>query len=589
MPYRALFYVFFRKFLVFFGEYGNSKINFDTMVVQELYSNFLGGSIMTLLSSDTELSLQQIIYDSHQRSLQYGLDPHVLPSCRILLSESELKTRINRYKEFISIATLFGSRIVDMLSDDGIVILISDHENCILEHFGDEHMRSYLTSINMVPGACFEESIGATSSTFLSLYHQRPISIVGKDHFHQSLHESACYSVPFSFEDEDIRGCVTIMTKSQGHSSYRMALLESIVESMKREYELKGINRVQKMVNNIINGKSSIGLIMINQLGSVTDYNFIAESMFNLPVDEVVGSHFHCLPRLSPYIEKSIAEQNSLNNIDFTWIDPYGKIKHCLADVEYMMDGSQYKGIYILVRDMTEKYELEQQMIVADRFATIGKLAAGLAHEIRNPLTSVMGFMQLVQAKRYEDENLNRQINIMYEELLRVKELVSDFVVVSKPSAPNRSACPLRSFLSDTVTLMESQSLLKNVDLKLNIAHDVPDIVYFDQSQIKQVLINTIQNAIEASIGSTGSVIIQCRPHSTQHTLTITVEDNGIGMDEQEMSQILIPFYTTKDNGTGLGMAVSYRIIENHDGNISISSKKDIGTKVEINLPYKVD
>lgn len=533
-------------------------------------------------------SMEMLIQASHVRSHNNGLSPKILPNFQIRLSESELLERIDRYKDFISIATLFGTRILELLSDDRIVMVIADSDNCILEYFGDENMRKYMAGINMVPGACFEESIGGTSSVYLSSLHKQSIAVVGQHHFHKDLHHSACYTVPFEFEGTDMAGTITLMTSAKGHSNYRLALLESTVDSMKREYELKVVNRFQKMVNSIVDGTSVNGLIMIDQYGTVTDYNCIAENIICMPSTDIIGNHYSNLKILTDVLDQSMDQQCTISNVDIIFTEKSGKTKHCLMDAVYMFDGSYFRGIYVLIRDLTEKHELEQQMIISDRFSTIGKLTAGLAHEIRNPLTSVMGFMQLMKMSNYDCSKLNRHTNLIYDEMVRVKQLVSDFVMVSKPDAPNRSDCNLETLIRDTISLMESQALLQNVQLHTHFKIPTPSIVRMDQMQIKQVFINVIQNAIEAMETEGGIVTIECDLGLDLKTCSIVVTDNGIGMDEEQLNQMLTPFFTTKDSGSGLGMAVSYRIIESHGGSVIVTSKKGVGTKVEINLPYEV-
>lgn len=256
-----------------------------------------------------------------------------------------------------------------------------------------------------------------------------------------------------------------------------------------------------------------------------------------------------------------------------------------MVDANPIIEEGYVRGVYIQLKDVTEKYELEQHVIISDRFSAIGKLAAGLAHEIRNPLTSVMGFMQILKNSG-DYSKAESYMPIMYGELQRVKQLVSDFVLASKPSAPLTSETNLHHLLDETVMFMESQALLKGVELskEYNIPQNV--MLHIDAAQIKQVLINTIQNAIEATESSGGHVTLGCHVNAKKNMCVISIEDTGVGMDEEELNQITTPFFTTKETGTGLGMAVTYRIIENHGGKIRINSKKGVGTRVDIILPY---
>lgn len=526
-------------------------------------------------------TMKEIIEESHKRSYEYGLNPDELPVFKHI-TEEELFQQVGKYKDFLSITSVFGQQVLDLLSESGVVIIISDDENCILEHFGDERVRRNLVNLNIVPGAIFDEENGATNAVFLANLHKKPITIVGEEHFHTVLHNSACYCVPFDL-GFNLTGTIGIMTPAEGHSNFRLALIESMIQSITKELELRRNNLKQKLVHDILTGKTNNGVVIIDSNGNITDYNKVAEKIIGISSSEIVNNNYSIIKELHPTLKESIETLTSVNNFDVKF-HHNNKTIYCSVDIFHIIHSDCYKGTYIQLRDETEKKELEQQVIISDRFVAIGKLAAGLAHEIRNPLTSAMGFMQiLTQTSDYN--KAEKYIPIIYDELKRVKDLISDFVMVSKPSAPNKSSCSLKQIIDETVAFMDSQAILKNVRIKSNYSVPEDAVIEVDCSQIKQVLINTIQNAIEAIEQNEGEVIVGCEYNKDNNSFIISVKDTGSGMDEDQLKNVATPFFTTKDNGTGLGMAVCYRIIESHDGQINISSQKGIGTKVDIALP----
>lgn len=521
---------------------------------------------------------QDMVKLSHEMSYSYGLDPDVLPVFDHI-SPEELEERMAKYGEFLSIANVFGKKVLNILAETGVVVIISDNNSCILDHFGDEDVRRNLVNLNITPGAIFSEERGATNAVFLANLYQKPISLIGKDHFHTMLHQSACYCVPFTIGN--LSGTIGFMTLAVGHSNYRLALLQSLVESIKREYELRINYDKQRLVHNILTCNSNNGIILIDYNGSISECNFVAEKIIGEDSNKIIGNQFHKIAPIAEVVQNSINNLTNLTNIDVRFEKEDGSISYCQMDVIHVNYKEEYRGTCIQLRDVTEKKALEQQVIVSDRFSAIGKLAAGLAHEIRNPLTSVMGFMQILRSMDDYDK-AKKYIPIMFDELTRVKHLVSDFVVVSKPSAPNKKDCNLNQLISDTAMFMQSQALLKNVEV-ISPEKEEDCFINIDSAQIKQVLINTIQNAIEAIEHNQGKVEINWERKENYYSIGIT--DNGAGMDEEQLNNITTPFFTTKETGTGLGMSVCYRIIESHGGNIKASSKKGIGTRIEINLP----
>jgi two-component system, sporulation sensor kinase E len=243
------------------------------------------------------------------------------------------------------------------------------------------------------------------------------------------------------------------------------------------------------------------------------------------------------------------------------------------------------KVIKMGMTDLEYIKALEQQVIASERLSSIGKMAAGLAHEIRNPLTTVMGFLQIMRSNK-DYTKAEAYIDVIYDELTRMKHLISDFVTLSKPSPPDILPVGVTSFLTSVIGLMESQSLLRGVQVDTDYAEISEDcLINIDTNQIKQVMMNIIQNAMEAMEGREGSVTVGCVYDKDAGNCCISVTDMGIGMNEEALDKVNTPFFTTKESGTGLGLSVCYTIIESHGGVIKVSSTVGVGTRFEINLP----
>jgi PAS domain S-box-containing protein len=242
-----------------------------------------------------------------------------------------------------------------------------------------------------------------------------------------------------------------------------------------------------------------------------------------------------------------------------------------------MRDGRVVEVIASCV-DITDRKRAEELLRKSDRLAVAGQLAAGLAHEIRNPLTSLKGFLKLIQSK---ERNQSQFFELMRGELDRIHFIVSEFLVIAKPEAIKLECKKLSDILDDAVAAIKPEALVNQVDIQWT-AHPALPIMECSEIQIKQMLLHLFQNAIEAMPG--GGVLRIEAGYQSGHAV-ICIRDNGKGMSEERLKTLGEPFYTTKEKGTGLGLMVCFKIIEAHKGSISFRSKPNAGTEVEVMLP----
>lgn len=240
-------------------------------------------------------------------------------------------------------------------------------------------------------------------------------------------------------------------------------------------------------------------------------------------------------------------------------------------------DGSR-KGIVVIGRDITERKKDTELLLTTEKLAVIGQLAAGVAHEIRNPLTSLKGFIQLL-SKKAENQ---AYCAIMLPELERVNQIVGEFLTIAKPQVQILKATSLPELVQDVIVLLNTNAIEKNVEIIMDYDSNT-SVVNGDENQLKQVVINILKNAIEASAPG-GRIKIHIQRFGLD-MVTIRVVDNGYGIDEESIPKLGEPFFTTKEKGTGLGLLVCRRILEAHSGSLLISSQEGVGTSVDIILP----
>jgi len=252
---------------------------------------------------------------------------------------------------------------------------------------------------------------------------------------------------------------------------------------------------------------------------------------------------------------------------------------HYLASLRPIKEKGKVIQIIGSAIDITELKKTEELLRKTEKLSVVGELAAGVAHEIRNPLTTLKGFLQLHQNHHQLDP---LYIEIMLSELDRINSIVGEFLVLSKPQVVHYDPKNIATIVQETVKLLETQALIHRIDMLMDIPSHLP-LVLCDQNQLKQVFMNIIKNAME-SMPNGGELHIQVK--LIDHIqVSVSIIDQGCGIPQERINRLGEPFYTTKEKGTGLGLMVTRKIIENHQGKMVIRSEVGKGTCVEVLFP----
>ncbi|PLS07248.1 PAS domain S-box protein [Neobacillus cucumis] len=230
-------------------------------------------------------------------------------------------------------------------------------------------------------------------------------------------------------------------------------------------------------------------------------------------------------------------------------------------------------------RDIEQRLETQDRLRKSEKLAVVGQMAAAVAHEIRNPLTPIKGFMQLLNS---EKEINPVYLSIILDELQRVEAIISEFLTMAKPHTEKLRGVYIDHLVRQVVQLLQPEAKMSQKGLYFYVEH--PNLsIMGDTDSLKQVFLNIIKNALEA-LSKMGQVHIRVLEESTG--VKVEVSDDGCGIPENRLQKLGEPFYSTKEKGTGLGLLTCYRIIEAHQGKIHIESKEGEGTTVSIWLPY---
>jgi PAS domain S-box-containing protein len=250
------------------------------------------------------------------------------------------------------------------------------------------------------------------------------------------------------------------------------------------------------------------------------------------------------------------------------------------VEISYVpvLSGNRIVGIYGILKDISEMKRNRDLLQQSEKLAAVGELAAGIAHEIRNPLTSLRGFVQLLQ-----ENQAFLYTEIMLSEIDRIHLITSELLLLGRPKVFEYENKPIVQLLDSILTLVNTHALLHNVQIVVECQPGMEDtMIRCEETKMKQVFLNILKNAME-SMPSGGDVTIQLARDG--EWIRVRIIDQGIGISQEELERLGEAFFTTKENGTGLGLMISFSIIEQHQGRLSIESEEHVGTVVDIQLP----
>lgn len=273
--------------------------------------------------------------------------------------------------------------------------------------------------------------------------------------------------------------------------------------------------------------------------------------------------------------------KGSASTFETTVHSANGKRKIVRCSLVPIIINGEVTGMFAIARDITLYRKNEEMVIASEKLSVIGKLAAAVAHEIRNPLTSLKGFIQLMKTSNRINHD---QLDIMLSEVDRIDLISGEMLILGKQQEVHFCHEELDALLRQVLVLMEVQANLDDVSIQYENTSEKTLYVLGEANQLKQVFINIIKNAVESIPDSrVGKVSITLENRG--EVACIIVTDNGVGMEPERIKHLGEPFYSTKEKGTGLGLAVCHKIIARHNGQIHFKSEKEKGTAVEISLP----
>ncbi len=327
-----------------------------------------------------------------------------------------------------------------------------------------------------------------------------------------------------------------------------------------------------------------LGLIAIGREGKVDFLNGAAEKMLGVSLPEVRGKDpADISPELWRAILDDLKKGNTVVERELECEFPGGRrIPVAVSATRIFNKEGEFIGDVILFRDLGEVRRLQEEIRRSEKLAALGGLAAGVAHEIRNPLSSIKGFATFFMERFSKDTEEKRAAQIMIQEVERLNRVISELLEFARPSELKIKETDIGDVLEHSLRLVEEDAKSKGVKIELMKKGDVPSVL-IDRDRFFQVLLNLYLNAIEAMEG--GGRLSVSLSSSDGKEVSIEITDTGKGIESADVNRIFDPYFTTKPKGTGLGLAIVHKIVEAHGGDIKVSSKPGAGTTFVVTIP----
>lgn len=339
-----------------------------------------------------------------------------------------------------------------------------------------------------------------------------------------------------------------------------------------------------RSLNDNILSSIADGVIAVDVAGAITSINPAAQRMMGIRSEDAVGRPYQELYSPHAGFASTLLDTLEHGREHINVVLDYPAMEQTLrvsASSSVLRDGAgRTIGAVVVIKDLSEQHRLQKQIQRADRLAALGEMMAGIAHEIRNPLTSIRGFLQYLDSCTSLEEWQSYAPTII-RQVDSLNRIITEFLEFSRHRPPSIGPVALNDLIREVTLLGGSKSAGR---VQLALSPDLP-MVEADGEALKQVLLNMVINAMQA-IEDDGSVIITTAWDDAGKAI-ITVADDGVGIAKEDLEKVFDPFYSTKPTGTGLGLAVAHRIVDTHGGTITIDSEPGAGTKVTLHLPIK--
>lgn len=358
-------------------------------------------------------------------------------------------------------------------------------------------------------------------------------------------------------------------------------------------FTLRGLRGSEKTLgkmrvfNEVLVSSLPLGLIATDEHGAIQVINDAAKQMTGLAASDIEGRQpAACLPTaLLEMLEqkKNYPGASGTTRVRYEEVALQGFMLE-VSVLPLTATKEVAGGEVMLLRDVTQVKRLEVELQRSERLAAIGKMAAGVAHELRNPLSSIKGLTLLLKAKLGKQSDGKETADTLVREVERLNRSIGELLDYSRPSSLLLEPYSLTAVVEKTLLLLEPDLVSYEVEMKKDIEDELPDVLV-DKDKISQVLLNILLNSLQAMEKVTKQRVLEVALKVEGDSILLSVQDNGCGIASENLEKIFDPYFTTKSGGTGLGLALSLKTVEEHNGRLLVSSTPGENTRVLLSLP----
>ncbi|MGB7062170.1 MAG: ATP-binding protein [Candidatus Zixiibacteriota bacterium] len=348
----------------------------------------------------------------------------------------------------------------------------------------------------------------------------------------------------------------------------------------------RSYKEIKTLTGNVFEAMHS-AVVAVDENGKIVMLNRLAEELFGVSRDHAVRQDYDSVfPNDPCLLKQAFEKKRTTREVETEFRTLSGEDKALIIGTSCLFDEEKrFKGAVAVIHDITELKKFEEEAKRAERLSALGNLAAGVAHEIRNPLNAISITAQRLKSEfvPQKDEDEYRSFTeIILNEIKRLDSIINQFLRLAKAHKLNRVPTDISAFLEEVTNLAEVEANEKSIRITRSI-DKLPDLK-IDQDEMKKAILNIILNGIQAT-PSSGSLTVRSYLDDSQANVVIEITDSGAGIPKENLSKVFQPYFSTTEKGTGLGLSIAHRIISDHKGRIEVKSQRGKGTTFTIKLP----
>ncbi len=348
----------------------------------------------------------------------------------------------------------------------------------------------------------------------------------------------------------------------------------------------RSYKQIKTLTGNVLESMHS-AVVSVDEDGKIMILNSLAASLFSMKKEEVINQDYDSIfPEDEPLLKKTLDTKRAFGGVEQEFKTFSGEEKYLIISTSTISDEKgKLSGAVAVIHDITELKKYEEEAKRSERLSALGTLAAGVAHEVRNPLNAIAITAQRLRSEfvpKMDVEEYESFTQTILSEIKRMDQIINQFLSLAKAQKLNLVETDMNIFLDDIINLVEIEAKDKGIKIEKEIDELPPTKI--DKDEMKKALLNILRNGIEAT-PSGKKMWIEAKEEKEKKEINLKIKDSGEGIPKENMSKVFQPYFTTKQKGSGLGLAIAYRIVSDHRGKIEIQSQEGKGTTFIIRLP----